>query len=101
MAKKSRIAKAEKIKRLVAKYAAKRAALKAVLRNPEATYEEREAALYRLQALPRNASPVRVRHRCAITGRARGYLRRFGISRIKFRELALRGEIPGVKKASW
>lgn len=101
MAKKSRIAKAEKIKRLVAKYAEKRAKLKEIIRNPNSTYEEREEALYKLQDLPRNSSPVRVRNRCAITGRPRGYLRKFGLSRIKFRELALRGEIPGVKKASW
>ncbi|QUW01803.1 30S ribosomal protein S14 [Chloracidobacterium sp. MS 40/45] len=101
MAKKSRIAKAEKIKHLVAKYAEKRAALKAIIRNPNATDEEREAALYKLQDLPRNSSPVRIRNRCTITGRPRAYLRKFGLSRIKFRELALRGEIPGVKKASW
>lgn len=101
MAKKSRIAKAEKIKRLVAKYAEKRATLKAIIRNPNSTDEEREAALYKLQDLPRNSSPVRIRNRCAITGRPRGYLRKFGLSRIKFRELALRGEIPGVRKASW
>jgi len=101
MATKSSIAKAEKIKRLVAKYAEKRAALKAIIRNPNATDEERAAAQYKLQELPRNSSPVRIRNRCAITGRARGYLRNFGLSRIKFRELALRGEIPGVRKASW
>ncbi|MFQ3583083.1 MAG: 30S ribosomal protein S14 [Chloracidobacterium sp.] len=101
MAKKSRIAKAEKIKRLVAKYAEKRAKLKEIIRNPNSTYEEREAAQYKLQDLPRNSSPVRVRNRCALTGRPRGYLRKFGLSRIKFRELALLGEIPGVKKASW
>jgi small subunit ribosomal protein S14 len=101
MATKSSVAKAEKIKRLVAKYAEKRAALKAIIRNPNATDEERAAAQYKLQELPRNSSPVRIRNRCAITGRARGYLRKFGLSRIKFRELALRGEIPGVRKASW
>ncbi|OYT71904.1 MAG: 30S ribosomal protein S14 [Chloracidobacterium sp. CP2_5A] len=101
MAKKSRIAKAEKIKRLVAKYAEKRAKLKEIIRNPNSTYDEREEAQHKLQDLPRNSSPVRVRNRCALTGRPRGYLRKFGLSRIMFRELALRGEIPGVKKASW
>ncbi len=101
MAKKSRIAKAEKIKRLVAKYAEKRAKLKEIIRNPNSTYDEREEAQYKLQDLPRNSSPTRVRNRCSLTGRPRGYLRKFGLSRIMFRELALRGEIPGVKKASW
>ena len=89
MAKKSVIARNEKRKRLVAKYAKKRALLRAA-----GDYEG-------LQRLPRNASPVRVRNRCALTGRSRGYLRKFGISRIKFRELANEGYIPGIKKASW
>ena len=89
MAKKSWIARNEKRKLVVAKYAKKRAELK-------------EAGDYEaLQKLPRNASPVRVRNRCNITGRGRGYVGRYGLSRIKFRELALDGKIPGIKKSSW
>ncbi len=89
MAKKSWIARNEKRKAVAAKYAEKRKALK-------------EAGDYEaLQKLPRNASPVRVRNRCSLTGRGRGFVGKFGVSRIKFRELALKGELPGVKKASW
>ena len=89
MAKRSVIVRNEKRKHLRDKYAAKRAELKVA-----GDYEG-------LQKLPRNASPVRVKNRCGITGRARGYLRAFGLSRIKFRELANEGKIPGIKKASW
>ncbi len=89
MAKTSWIARNEKRKRTVKKYAEKRRKLK-----EEGKYEE-------LQKLPRDASPTRVRNRCSLTGRARGYIRKYGISRIKFRELALDGKIPGVRKASW
>ena len=89
MARKSIIARQEKREKLVAKYAAKRKALK-------------EAGDYQgLALLPRNSSPVRLKNRCKLTGRPRAYIRRFGISRIKFRELALQGKIPGVKKTSW
>lgn len=89
MAKLSSIAKNLKKARVAAKYAAKRKALK-------------EANDYQgLQALPRNASPTRVRNRCSLTGRSRGFIGKYGISRIKFRELALDGKIPGVRKASW
>ena len=89
MARKSIIARQEKREKLVAKYAAKRKALK-------------EAGDYQgLALLPRNSYPVRLKNRCKLTGRPRGYIRRFGISRIKFRELALQGKIPGVKKTSW
>ena len=89
MAKASQLARNEKKIRLVAKYAVKRAALKAA--------GDSEG----LQKLPRNSSPTRVKNRCAITGRSRGYMRSFGLSRIVFRELAREGKIPGVKKASW
>ncbi len=89
MAKKSLIARETKRRRLVAKYSAKRRTLKAA--------GDWEA----LQKLPRNASPVRVRNRCALTGRSRGFIRKFGVSRIVFREMALEGKIPGVRKASW
>ncbi|MBX6380463.1 small subunit ribosomal protein S14 [Thermoflavifilum aggregans] len=89
MSKQSIIARERKRERLVAKYAEKRAALKA-------------AGDYKaLDALPKNSSPVRLRNRCQLTGRPRGYIRYFGISRIKFREMALEGKIPGVRKASW
>ncbi|MEO0467984.1 MAG: 30S ribosomal protein S14 [Bacteroidota bacterium] len=89
MARKAIIARQEKRERMVEKYAAKRRALK-------------EAGDYQaLALLPRNSSPVRLKNRCMLTGRPRAYLRRFGISRIKFRELALQGKIPGVKKTSW
>ncbi len=89
MAKTSWIARERKRRKMVAKYAAKRQALKNA-----GDYEG-------LQKLPRNASPVRLRNRCHISGRSRGYLRRFGISRIVFRDMALAGKIPGVRKASW
>lgn len=89
MAKKSWIARERKRRKTVAHYADLRSRLKA-----EGEYEA-------LQRLPRNASPVRLKNRCALTGRSRGYLRKFGISRIKFREMALAGKIPGVRKASW
>jgi small subunit ribosomal protein S14 len=89
MAKTSWIAREKKRRRMVAKYAEKRRKLKAA-----GDYEG-------LQKLPRNASPVRLNNRCALTGRSRGYLRKFGVSRIVFREMALAGKIPGVKKASW
>ncbi|MFQ5540779.1 MAG: 30S ribosomal protein S14 [Candidatus Paceibacteria bacterium] len=89
MAKKSQIARNQKRARLAARFAEKRAQLK-----KEGKYEE-------LQKLPRNASPVRHKNRCSVSGRSRGYMRFFGLSRIQFRELARRGEIPGIKKSSW
>ena len=83
------------------KYATKRAALKELIRNPRTSPEERAAAQAKFQALPRDASPSRQRNRCAITGRSRGVYRKFGLSRVKIREVANRGEIPGLSKASW
>lgn len=88
-------------KKTVAQYAERRAELKKIINNPESTPEEVDAAQLRLQKFPRNASPVRVRNRCSQTGRPRGYLRKFGISRVALRELALEGQIPGVVKSSW
>ncbi|MBI5436735.1 MAG: 30S ribosomal protein S14 [Nitrosomonadales bacterium] len=85
----------------VRKYAAKRAALQAIIANVKLSDEERYAARQKLQALPRDASPVRLRNRCALTGRPRGVFSKFGLGRIKLREFAMRGEIPGVIKASW
>ena len=101
MAKKSKIAKNEQRKAVVARYAERRAELKKALVNPNSTDEEREAARVGLQKLPRNASPVRVRNRDAIDGRPRGHLAKFGISRVRFRDMAHRGELPGVTKSSW
>ena len=101
MAKKSKIARNKQREVVVARYAEKRAELKKTLVDPNATDEAREAARVGLQKLPRNASPVRVRNRDAIDGRPRGHLSKFGISRVRFREMAHRGELPGVTKSSW
>jgi len=101
MAKKSKIARNNQREVIVARYAEKRAELKKTLVDPNATDEAREAARVGLQKLPRNASPVRVRNRDAIDGRPRGHLSKFGISRVRFREMAHRGELPGVTKSSW
>ena len=101
MAKKSKIAKNEQRKVIVERYAARRAELKKALVSPTSTDEEREAARLGLQKLPRDASPILVRGRDAIDGRPRGFLREFGISRVRFREMAHRGELPGITKSSW
>jgi len=101
MAKKSMIERERKRARMVAKFAAKRARLKEIIRNPQSSDAERVEALERLQALPRNASPVRQRNRCGITGRAHGYYRKFGLGRNKLREATMRGDLPGLSKASW
>lgn len=87
--------------KLVAKYAAKREALLAIINNHNLSDEERFAARLKLQQLPRNASPVRQRRRCAMTGRPRGVFRKFGLGRNKLREIAMKGEVPGIVKASW
>jgi small subunit ribosomal protein S14 len=86
---------------IVKKYAAKRAALFAIIQDTKATDEAREEARTKLQSLPRDSSPVRLRNRCALTGRPRGTFRKFGLGRNKIREIAMRGEIPGMTKASW
>jgi len=86
---------------IVKKYAARRAKLKELIRSPRTSPEARAAAQAQLQSLPRDASPSRHRNRCAITGRSRGVYRKFGLSRVKIREVAARGEIPGLAKASW
>lgn len=101
MAKASVINRDLKRRDTVKKYSAKRAALLAVITNIKASEEERYAARQKLQALPRNASPVRLRNRCALTGRPRGVFSKFGLGRSKLRDFAMRGEIPGVIKASW
>ncbi len=101
MAKKSMIAREAKRSATVKRYAAKRAEYRRVIRSPASTDDEREAAQIKLQGLPRDASPVRQRNRCAITGRPHGYYRKFGLARNKLREATMRGEIPGLSKASW
>ena len=101
MAKLSMINREKKREALVKKYAAKRAALFAVIQDQSKTEEERYEARLALQKLPRNSSPVRQRNRCQLTGRPRGTYRLFGLGRMKIREAAFRGEIPGLTKASW
>ncbi len=101
MAKKSIKQREEKREKLVAKHAKKYAELKAIIDDAKRSDEERYLARLELQQLPRNANPTRLRNRCALTGRARGTFRTFGLARTKIRELAFRGEIPGVVKASW
>ncbi len=87
--------------KIVKKYAARRTRLKELVRSPKSSPEQRVAAQAELQTLPRDASPSRHRNRCQITGRSRGVYRKFGLSRAKIREVAMRGEIPGLTKASW
>ena len=101
MAKMAVINREQKRRDTVKKFAAKRAELLAAISNMKLSEEERAAARLKLQALPRNSSPVRLRNRCALTGRPRGTYRKFGLGRTKVREFAMRGEIPGIVKASW
>jgi small subunit ribosomal protein S14 len=101
MAKKSMIARENRRARAVKKYAVKRAELKAIINNQAGSDEERYQAQLKLQALPRDSSPVRGRNRCRITGRPHGYYRKFGLSRNMLREAAMRGDVPGLVKASW
>ena len=101
MAKKGMIERNKKRERMVEKYAANRAELKRIMADPESTDEDFYAAQRKLTKLPKNSSAVRLRNRCSITGRPRAYLRKYGVSRITFRELASQGKIPGVTKSSW
>jgi small subunit ribosomal protein S14 len=101
MAKESMKAREVKRAKLVVKFAVKRAALKATISDINSSDEERWNAVLKLQQLPRDSSVSRKRNRCNITGRPHGFLRKFGMSRIKLREAAMRGEVPGLKKASW
>jgi small subunit ribosomal protein S14 len=101
MAKKSKIARNEQRRIVVERYAAQRLELKKALVDPNGTDESREAARLGLQKLPRNASPVRLRNRDSIDGRPRGVLSNYGISRVRFRDMAHRGELPGITKSSW
>src|SRR3990172_6539435 len=101
MAKLALINREEKRRKTVAKFAARRAALLEIVNDAKRSDEERQEAREKFQQLPRNASPVRLRNRCKLTGRPRGVFRKFGLGRNKLREIAMRGEIPGVTKASW
>jgi small subunit ribosomal protein S14 len=100
MAKTSKIVKNERRRATVARYAERRSELKEIIRRA-GTLEERAAAQHELQRMPRDASPVRLRNRDAVDGRPRGHLRKFGLSRVRVRELAHRGELPGIRKSSW
>lgn len=101
MAKKSMINREAKREKTVAKYSDLRAQLKATIKNVNASDEDRWAATLKLQSLPRNASPVRLRNRCGLTGRPHGFFRKFGLGRNKLREAVMQGDVPGVVKASW
>jgi len=101
MAKKSMLNREAKREKLVAKYAKLRQELKATIASTTASEEDRWAAILRLQDLPRDSSPSRQRNRCGLTGRPHGYFRKFGLSRNKLREAVMRGDVPGVVKASW
>jgi len=101
MAKISKVVMNERRKDMVVLYKERRSQWKAIVNNPKSTLEEVDAAVIRLQKMPRDASPSRVRNRCSQSGRTRGYLRKFGLSRIALRKLALEGQIPGVVKSSW
>ena len=101
MAKKSMVARDVKRAQLAQKYATKRAELKKIITNPDVDFEEKQAAIFALAKLPRDSSPSRERNRCRVTGRPRGYYRKFGLARNKLRESAMNGDIPGLRKASW
>jgi small subunit ribosomal protein S14 len=101
MAKTSMVEREKKRIRTVKKHAEKRARLKEIIRSPESSEDEKWDAQVALQALPRNASPIRLRNRCGLTGRPHGYYRKFGLSRNKLREAAMRGDVPGLVKSSW
>jgi len=101
MAKKSMIAREHKRTKLVGKFEAKRKSLKAIISDPEASFEDKEDASIKLQKLPRDSSPSRGRNRCQLTGRPHGVYRKFGLSRNMLREATMRGDVPGLSKASW
>ena len=101
MAKKSMINREIRRAKLVEKYREKRNSLRDLIKNPNTSYEEKQEAVKQLQALPRNSSPSRLRNRCRLTGRPKGYYRKFGLGRNKLREAAMSGDVPGLVKASW
>jgi len=101
MAKKSKIVREYKLIKNIEKYSSLRAELKGIIKSPNSTFEEKQSAVAKLDKLPKSSSRIRLRNRCFKTGRPRGVIRRFKLSRLSFREMALKGEIPGVTKASW
>jgi small subunit ribosomal protein S14 len=101
MAKVSMVERERKRARTVKKYAARRDELKSIISNPETGYEERQEAVLALQKLPRNSSPTRMRNRCSLSGRPKGYYRKFGLARNMLRKAAMRGDVPGLVKSSW
>ena len=101
MAKKSKIVREYKLVKNIKKYASLRAELKQIIKSPNSTFDEKQVAVAKLDKLPKSSSRIRLRNRCFKTGRPRGVIRRFKLSRLSFREMALKGEIPGVTKASW
>jgi len=101
MAKVSMINREKKRTKLVAKYATRRAELKKIVSDPDVGFEEKQNAMFALQKLPRDSSPARQRNRCTISGRPRGFYRKFGLGRNMLREAAMRGDVPGLRKASW
>jgi len=101
MAKKSKIVREKHLQNLVIKYSKQRKELKKIINDPNVGIEEKEAAVFKLDSLPRRSSAIRLRSRCFATGRPRGILKKFNLSRLCFREMALKGEIPGITKASW
>ena len=101
MAKTSMVEREKKRSKVVRRCANKRVELKAIIKSPTTSYEEKQEAILQLQKMPKNASPTRLRNRCSLTGRPKGYYRKFGLGRNKLREAAMRGDIPGLVKASW
>jgi len=101
MAKTNMVEREKKRAKIVKKYATRRKELKAIVLSPKSSYDDKAAAQAKLQKLPRDASPFRKRRRCSITGRPRGVYRKFGLARTKLREAAMRGDVPGLVKASW
>ncbi len=101
MAKVSMVEREKRRTKLAERFEKKRAELKRIITDPEADYDEKQSAMHRLNKLPRDSSPVRGRNRCRISGRPRGYYRKFGLARNKLREAAMRGDVPGLRKASW
>jgi small subunit ribosomal protein S14 len=101
MAKTSMVNRETRRSKLVARYAKKRAELKAIITDPNVSFEVQQDAIFRLQKLPRDSSPARQRNRCSLSGRPRGFYRKFGLGRNKLREAAMRGDVPGLRKASW
>tara|TARA_Y100001970_G_C13989794_1_gene727616 strand:- start:430 stop:735 length:306 start_codon:yes stop_codon:yes gene_type:complete len=101
MAKKSKVVKNLQRQKLVEQYAKKRSELLSIIKDPKTSIDDKRLAYMKIEKLPRDANPIRVRNRCNLTGRPRGFYRRFGLSRIALRELVLKGRVPGVKKASW